>query len=71
MSRLNRAGVPRDELASILRSPERLRRALEGGRCLLCCASPVNEVCLCTGCFALLTDRERSLAEPYVSGQVR
>jgi hypothetical protein len=67
--RLNRAGIQRGDLVSYLTNPARLRRAREKGECLLCCASPINEVALCMGCFPCLTDEERVLAEPYLSGE--
>jgi hypothetical protein len=67
--RLNRAGIQRGDLVSYLKNPERLRRAREKGECLLCCARPVNEVALCMACFPCLSDEERALAEPYLSGE--
>lgn len=69
-TRLNRAGIPREELISFLKIPARLRRALQKGKCLLCCGNPVNEVCLCISCFPLLTDAERAAAAPYLSGEL-
>ena len=66
-NRLNRAGIPRGDLVSYLKSPVRLRLARQRGSCLLCCARPVNEIALCAGCFACLTDEERRLAEPYLT----
>ena len=68
MDRVNAQGIPRHRLAWTLTQRRHVRLALHQDACLLCRASGVNEAGLCDLCYALLDDKELTIAERWLGG---
>lgn len=68
MERWNSEGIPRDHLAWALTQRRFVEAARRIDACLLCRRPKVNEAGLCTVCHSLLDDRERALAQRWLTG---
>lgn len=68
MDRVNAQGIPRQQLEWTLKQRRHVNKACREDACLLCRASGVNEAGVCDTCYALLNDKELTIAERWLSG---